>query len=240
MKIIKKHLKLIVFIITCIFIYMIYTNNSGIKNINYISLGDGFAKGINSYGEKNYGYSDYLSEYFNNKGKLNNYYSYTRDDIKIKDLYNDILINRKVSSKESLKHTLREANVLTISVGLNDLIYRKSIYFNNLGNREEKIIKNIIIDLDELINEIKKYYKYDIYLIGYYNYYPQKTVEKNLLDNLNIKYKEYAKNNDLIFIDNSNINNKLNLYLDNPKSYYPNIKGYEKIYKNIWMNLGNS
>lgn len=235
MKIIKKHLKLIVFVVTCILIYIIYANNSNIKNINYISLGDGYAKGINSYGENSYGYSDYLKDYYNENKRLNNYYNYSEDDNKIKDLYNEIIVNRQ-DNNESIKCSLREANILTISIGLNDLIYKKSIQ-DNINNRKDKIIENIIIDLDQLIIEIKKYYKKDIYLIGYYNFYPQNSVERKLLDKLNYKYKGYSKKNNIIYVDNSNMNNKLNLYIDNPNSYYPNVEGYKKIFNNIKSNL---
>lgn len=238
MKIIKKHLKLIVFIITCILIYIIYSNNSNIKNINYISLGDGYAKGINSYGENSYGYSDYLKDYYDDNNRLNNYYNYSEDDIKIKDLYNEIIINRQ-HNNESIKQSLREANILTISIGLNDLIYKNSIQTSNFNSGKTKSIQNIIIDLDQLITEIKKYYKKDIYLIGYYNFYPQNSVERKLLDKLNYKYKGYSKKNNIIYIDNSNMNNKLDLYIDNPNSYYPNAMGYKKIFNNIKGNLVN-
>ena len=61
MKLIKKHIKLIVLIITCLLVYIIYDNNHT-KSITYISLGDGFAVGLNSYETKDYGYSDYLSD----------------------------------------------------------------------------------------------------------------------------------------------------------------------------------
>ena len=237
MKFIRKHLKLIVFIITCILIYIIYINNSNVKRINYISLGDGYASGINSYGEKNYGYSDYLKDYLNSNNKLNNYCNYSSNDMKIKDLYNDILINKQSINNESMKQALRDANILTISIGLNDLIYRKSIQTNNIGNKEDIIIQNIMIDLDELITEIKKYYKYEIYIIWYYNFYPQNSVENKLLNKLNIKYKQFSKKNNLIYIDNSNMNSNLKLYLNNPNSHFPNIEGYKKIYSNILMDL---
>lgn len=233
MKFIKKYIKLIVLIITCILVYLIYTNNSNIKNITYISLGDGYAKGINSYGEVNYGYSDYLKDEINSSNQLNNYYNYGEEDIKINDLYNNILINKQEDKKPNIKQALREADILTISIGLNDLIYRKNIYISNVGNANEKIIQNIIIDLDQLITEIKKYYKNDIYLIGYYNFYSQDSVEKKLLDNLSEKYKSYSKRKNIIYIDNSNMNNNLITYLDNPNSYYPNTEGYKKIYSNL-------
>ena len=69
MKFFKKHLKVIVFLIVCLLIYYIYINNNKTR-INYISLGDGFAVGINSYNQKSYGYNNYLSDYLKRLLKL--------------------------------------------------------------------------------------------------------------------------------------------------------------------------
>ena len=55
--------------------------------------------------------------------------------------------------------------------------------------------------------------------------------------NYNIKYKQFSKKNNLIYIDNSNMNSNLKLYLNNPNSHFPNIEGYKKIYSNILMDL---
>ncbi len=235
MKLITKYAKLIVFIITCILVYLIYASNYNIKNINYVALGDGYAKGVNSYGEKSYSYSDYLKDEINSNNQLSSYYNYGEEDIMIRDLYNMILINEQTS--KNIKQALRDADILTISIGLNDLIYRKNIYISDIENSDENIIKNIMMDLEKLMNEINKYYKQKIYLIGYYNFYPQDAVDKKLLDMLNENYKEYSKRKNIIYIDNSNMNNNLSMYLDNPNSYYPNVSGYKKMYSNLYMKI---
>ena len=63
------------------------------------------------------------------------------------------------------------------------------------------------MDLDKLIDEVKKYYTGKIYLIGYYN-----CNNKLPINELNDKYKEYSKNNNISFInldDNGSSGNKL-------------------------------
>ena len=218
MKLIKKHIKLIVLIIVCLLIYLIYYG-IGNKNITYITLGDGYSIGINPYGSKNYGYNDYLKNYLEENNRLYKYYGdYSYNDAMIKDIYKDILLNES-EEKENIKRALRSSNLLTLSVGLNDLIYKLSI---NEKYSEDEIINNIVMDLDKLIDEIKKYYKSKIYLIGYYNC-------SNLpVKKLNLKYKEYSKDNNIVFI-----NPKNNNYCDNPNSNYPNITGYKNIYNKL-------
>ena len=55
----KKNLKLVFLIIVILSIFLIYkfTNN---KYLNYTSIGDGLSKGIDSYANIDYGYSDYI------------------------------------------------------------------------------------------------------------------------------------------------------------------------------------
>ena len=69
MKFIKKHLKLIVFILTFLAIYLIYIG-VGNKKIIYTSLGDGFASGLNPYLNNDYAYSDFLADYLKKKNQL--------------------------------------------------------------------------------------------------------------------------------------------------------------------------
>lgn len=230
MKFIKKHLKLIVLILTCILIYIIYNNTTEEKNITYVSLGDGYATSINSYNVNSYGYSDYLKDYLKSNNKLHYYYNYSYKDMKIDDLYKDILINYKNKDNEGIKQILREANLLTLSIGINDIIYKNSLIKYKTEASEERLIKEVTNNMDILIKEIKKYYKYNIYIIGYYNNYPQNSVEKEILDKYNKKILIYSKKNDITYIK---IEKNLSKYYENKDSIYPNTLGYEQIYKEI-------
>ena len=60
---IKKYYKLIIFLLVVFIIFLIYKDNHN-HYFNYTSLGDGFALGINSYGEIDYSYSDFIKDEF--------------------------------------------------------------------------------------------------------------------------------------------------------------------------------
>lgn len=229
MKFIIKHIKLIILFLTCTLIFFIYQKNDK-NNINYISLGDGYAQGINSYGIKDYGYSDYIKDYLIKKEKLNIYSKdYTQKDMSIKMLYTYILTNQKkekTNQKDNIRYMLREGELLTISVGLNDLLYQLSITDNLTETHIDIIIEDIEQSFKTLIKEIKKYYQYEIYVIGYYNIDSSNIPLTKAIEKLNNVYK---KNSDITYISTYELfNNDLELR-SNPNSIYPNATGYEKI-----------
>lgn len=228
----KKIIKLLILIILSLSVYFIYNSKKESK-INYVSIGDGFARGINSYHDISYGYSDYIKDYLKKKNLLGEYNNFSYEDMMMKDIKKDILINIHDNNDNNIKRVLREANLLTISVGINDLIYEIDVNNPQNNSSKEKILTKIVDKLDDDIKKIKKYYHGPIYLVGYYNFYPQNSVERNMLDNLNKKYQQFCGKNNITFIDNSNLDNKLFNYLENPNSFYPNVNGYEKIYQNI-------
>lgn len=233
MRQIKKHIKLIVLILTCILVYFIYHHNNE-YNITYISLGDGFSMGINTSGSKGYGYNDYLKDYLKKHKKLHRYYSdFSYQDIRINDLYKDILINDKNLEEVNLKQALRESNLLTLSIGLNDLIYQSSLKQIHTKKERKEIISKVEKDLKKLLTEIKKYYKYDIYLIGYPNFYPQNSVEKSLLDELNKKYKELSTEIKVNYINIDDIFHKNSGYFTSRDNIYPLEEEYIEIYHKI-------
>ena len=130
MKFIKKHYKLIITIIVILLIFLIFKLNNK-NNQNYISLGDGYALGKNSYGQIDYGYSDYYKDYLSTNDYLNRYIkSFSTETMTINSLLDSISINKKIvlhDQEYNLKQTLRESTILTLSIGLNDLIYQMSI-----------------------------------------------------------------------------------------------------------------
>ena len=219
MNIIKKHHKFLIFIIVCITIYCIYIY-SPTKNTIYTSIGDSYAEGINNYNVKSYGYTEYIRDYLNKKKILKSDYLYAKKDYMINDLYNDILLNR-----DQIKMNLRKTNILTINIGLNDILLEKQL------NNNENYIKKIENDYKNLIKEIKKYCKGKIYIIGYVNFYPQESVEKSILDKYNNFCQQLSVEENIFYVDNKNIEN--DTYIDKKEIIYPSQKGYEQIYKNF-------
>lgn len=227
----KKILKLLILLVLSLSVYFIYNYNKEEK-INYVSIGDGFANGINPYHQVSYGYSDYLKDYLKKEKLLGKYSNFSYEDMMTKDIKKDIIINVH-NNNDNIKRALREANLLTISVGINDLIYEISVNDIESSSQQNKILTKIVDKLEKDIKEIRKYYSGEIYLIGYYNFYPQNSVERKILNKLNQKYQQFCGKNNIIFINNCSLDNKLFNYLENPYSFYPNTNGYEQIYENI-------
>lgn len=233
MKLINKYKKLIIFLIICLIIFLIFKLNNH-HDISYIALGDGFALGKNSYGQIDYGYSDYVKDYLEKNNKLNKYIkTFSEKDASINSVYQNITLNKKIKLKNrefNLKQSLREANILTLSIGINDLIYKLSIT-NNLDKASiDNIISSIEKDFNILITEIKKYYQKEIYVIGYYNIYPENDLYEYAIKELNNIYKNCK---DVIYIDTYNLFENNIEYMPNFINYYPSNQGYKEISNQI-------
>lgn len=228
----KKILKLLALILIVIIIYFIY-NVTNKNNKTYIALGDSLSVGINSYSGEDYSYSDYFKDYLIKTNKLSLYTKeYTDKNKMIKDIYNDILTDKTVKIEDktySIKELLRESDVITLSIGLNDIIFEYNNKERKIGSYEEDLIINDIFkEYKNLIKELKKYYQKKIYVVGYFK---NNTKYDNLIEKLNRKYKDYAEEEKDIFISTDFVETNKK-YFDT-SLYYPNSKAYEDISKKI-------
>lgn len=229
----SRKTKILILLLSIPIIYFIYSQYNN-KNIDYIALGDEISLGINSYGIANYSYSDYIKDYINKQDMLNIYTNKLSERNKtITEQYNDILVNKKIKINNkvyNIKKLLRESDIVTISLGQNDIRHE----ITNTNKRFISIQDNITISkkifkkYKDLIEEIKKYCKAEIYLIGTYHRTEQ---EKIISDNLNDKIKEYCNKNNINFIDISYISD--DNYFDNNNSNLPNNDAYYKISEQI-------
>lgn len=229
MKFIKKHKKLIMLILTIISIFFIYKINNK-NNINYTTIGDGFSVGIDSYGVIDYGYSDYIKDYLEKNNKLNRYIkSFSYQNISIETLYEQILSNKKLKLGEeeiNIRKTLRETNILTLSIGLNDLLYQFNITKEQTPNSINSALKEIEKNFNNLIDEIKKYYPKEIYVMGYYNVILENEQLNKAIKSLN---KIYEKNENVIYVPTYELFKNNPSFCSNPNSIYPNRIGYQAI-----------
>lgn len=229
----SRKLKLLTLIIMSSTIFFIY-NKTNYNNITYTSLGDSLAVGIDSYGQKIYSYGDYVKDYLISKRKLKNYSkTFTSEDMTIEKLYNYILINKEVNhqnKKEKIKDILQETDYLTISVGLNDLMYKLTLIDKLNDENINIIIDEITTTFNELINEIRKVYKHEIYVIGYYDSNIDNKYYKQAIKKLN---NIYISNPDVVYISTYIISENKNIFLSNPSKYYTNYKGYQVISSKI-------
>lgn len=188
--------------VTTISIFIIYEKNNP-NAYKFLSLGDGLSLGLNPLGIKSYNYNDYLKDYLESQNKTVKYYNYSERNISIPELTNDIIYLKD----KNLKDYLKTSNLIILSIGEKEI-------------DENKDINTIEEDLNNLINEIKKYNS-NICLLGRYN-----VNEKNQskIKDINNIYKEIAKDNNIIYI---NIDQN-NYYMNNTYNY-PTTNGYKEI-----------
>ena len=65
---------LLVIAVSLLLVFLIYLTTLD-KKVYYLALGDSLAVGINPYLDKDYGYTDYVNDYLEDKGILEKYIS---------------------------------------------------------------------------------------------------------------------------------------------------------------------
>jgi len=215
--------KILFFIIIIICIYFIYQVNN--NRLDYMDIGDSSSLGINSYGNKTYGYNDYIKNYLETNNFLNSYNNiFSKSKYRISELNNDIINNKDViynNRTYNIRKSLRETDLLTIFIGMDEVID-----LINRNNTSE--IDNLINNMDNLIKNIKLYCKNKIILIGYYNPYDNIDLYK-LFSYISDKYIEIAKKYNIIYVDINNIVSNDKTILPNKNDYHLTSKGYLKI-----------
>ena len=181
---------LLVTLVSIYFIYF-YFNNT---NIDYLVISDNImAKNIN--------YSDYLKNEVEKNKKIKEFNPYFINDSIIL-LYQDIINNRtiRIDNKDYfIKRSLRESDFVVISVGMEEL----SNNYNKYDMKDNyNYFNKMYLDIEKLINEIKKYAQDKIIFLGYYNptnYYDSKVDE--FFYDMDIKLNRLMVNNNITYID---------------------------------------
>lgn len=232
---IKKHYKLIIFLLIIFTVFLIYKDNH-VNYFNYTSLGDGYALGVNSYGVEEYGYSDFIQEKLRENNKLKLYTkAFTEQDQSINRLYEAIVTNEKKTinnTERNIRQILRESDLVTLTIGLNDIIYQISISRNISEYRLNRIMDKIETELIQLIQEIKQYYPKELYVVGYPNLPIENSYIKEGIKKLNDIYK---KIDNVTYIDITSIIDYKDFLQTN--CLYPSKKGYYKISKEVLKKL---
>lgn len=185
----------------------------------YLSIGDYLSFGINNFNKVENNYADSIVK--KNKSNLDRYINYSSlDDYRVVDLINDINYNKTItfnSNYYKLQNLLVKANFITISIGMNDLIYKSKISDELYDYSDE-----LIIDIEKLFKEIRIYNKDKIYFLSFYNVIDN----QELIDYLNKKIKNICMKYNINYVDISKLNN----YIIN---LYPTNDGYDYITNQI-------
>ena len=239
--------KIFYLLIICLLVYTIYYFNHNDK-ITYISIGDSLSAGIDSNGNTNYGYSNYLANYLKDKDLLKSYNNYfSTSGTRIVDLKNKletILTITKNGKSLSLKKCLREADLVTLSVGMDNILTSltlSTVSVENLSNKEiTTLVDKTIEELDDLFKQLRKYAKENIIFIGFYNPLEEEALTtERLYTYLITKTKALCKTYDIEYLDIYNLFKKNKNYIDNPTNIYPSTEAYQMIAIKIIENYLN-
>ncbi|MGN0973633.1 MAG: hypothetical protein ACI4OT_02695 [Bacilli bacterium] len=239
-----KGLLTIIFIIfITIAIYYVFDP----KQKTYIAMGDYYALGINSNNSYEYGYPDYIRDNLNSERKLKYFdKTYTKEKYTAKEMIKDIENNDFIISNGntiSIKRLLREADLLTITIGINDL--NDYLNINNINQLQYLNQEEIDIaltktkkDIENLIKEIEKYSKNKIVFVGYY-FHNYKEYDKiyYTITNLNYIYQDLSNKYNIEYFKTTNLFNDKEI--DN-SSLYPNYKTYKQIADKITKKYKNA
>lgn len=211
----KKVIFVIVLFLSCYVIYNITEDN----RVNYMALGDGIS----------YGYKDLVSDYLFDSKRLGNYNdSFVDSSYRITDLINKIKYNDYVvlgNERVYINRVLKEADIITLSIGNNELYYKLSL--DNVGIYE--YIENMLSDIDILFKEINRYNHKLVFVTGFYNFFGGNS---DLINYVNLKVKRMADEEGFVFIDISFLNDRYNFF-DETQTIWPNMSGYNKIFQII-------
>ncbi len=239
--------KILCLLIICLLVYAIYYFNHTDK-ITYISIGDSLSVGIDSNGNTNYGYSNYIANYLKDKKLLKTYNNdFSASGTRIADLKSKLETNwtiTKDGKSLSLKKCLREADLVTLSVGMDDILTSltlSTVSVENLSNKEiTTIVDKTIDELDSLFKELRKYAKEDIIFIGFYNPLEVETLTtERLYTYLITKTKVLCKTYYIEYLDIYNLFKRNKDYINNPTNIYPTTEVYQMIATKIIENYLN-
>lgn len=220
----------------CIIIYLIYATFAS-KQFTYISLGDSLALGENAYGDVQYGYSDYIASYLK-RNDLLAFYSkdFAKSGARIQDVSNMILKNETIVMEKEryvLTELLRNADLVTLSIGANDVLSELALTSLDLSLVKEEVllekVDKTIEELDALLMLLKKSTRGEVLLIGYYNPFNENAKVKRIFSYFENAYQEVARKHHVTYIQTSTLFKNHSDYLLNPFNIHPGSKGYSAI-----------
>ena len=233
--------KLIALILICIITFFIYHYTR--PGLNLVSLGDSLAAGTNAHQTTKFGYSDFVRTYLEEAGLLRSYNkSFAIPAYRSTELLRDIKNNKtkEIDGKTvSIQNVIHDSDILLISIGVNDLFYKLGVKEHGLSLiREDRIyeyIDQVIEDINALYEEINKYARNQVIVIGYYN--PLSRYRNNeftsAITYANKELKKLATKHGFDFIDTYHLFKNNPNFLPNPADIHPGNEGYRAIAKLI-------
>lgn len=229
--------KILVLGFICLSIFLIYLTTID-KKVYYLALGDSLACGVTPYNSYDYGYTDYIKDYLKDKHVLETYINeFAVSGYRSTDLYRDIIDNKKVTIDNkniTLKNALIKADLVTLSIGANDLFGKSSAYTLMQESEDDiyEYIDEIMLDVDSLFKLMREYCKEDIILVGYYNPVLNEIDEDKadkIFNYVNNEYERLCGKYNIYYVEVYSEFKNNSEYLPNPLNIHPSKTGYKAI-----------
>jgi lysophospholipase L1-like esterase len=209
------------------------------QDFDYVALGDSLAAGQTPYKELKDGYAHYLANRF-----AQSQYNVDLDNFGVPGHRTtnivDELYNPSNPKYASLRKSIKDAELVTIDIGANDLLA-------NLTNIQQNpalapaVLQEIGKNLSGILSEIDRINPdTKVYVMGYYNPFPYRSpVEQAkllpLLAIFNQVIEGVALNNKDVFVPTDQVIKKYEKqYIPNPIDIHLSLEGYEAIAKEFW------
>ncbi len=208
------------------------------KKVYYLSLGDSLASGQTPNNTIGKSYGDYIAEYFEDKEILEFYTKdFSKSGYRSVDLLNDLESNKEITidgKKISIKNALIKADLVTVSIGANDLFYKLNVgtefdlnEFDDIYSYVDETIK----DVDKLLYELRKSCKEQIMVFGFYNPFTNfssslANVVEPVITYANTKMESIVRKYDMTFVDIHDTFLANDNYLPSFLEIHPNLDGY--------------
>ena len=220
------------------------TGNSG-QPVHYVALGDSLAVGFNENSELGKGYTDFLAEMLEEKGKLASYNKgFAYPGYKTTNILADIEANVKkpinfTGEEVRIVDDIKKADVITLSVGANDVL--AAVGRNEDGTLTFDLptvsatIQKTASNVDQILKKLAAINPTaDVFVMGYYNPFPYKTSYMfylNLLVNqMDSAIKKVVTDNSMYFVPVSEaVDANPDEYVPNPDNIHPSEAGYKVI-----------
>ncbi|PLT30775.1 SGNH/GDSL hydrolase family protein [Peribacillus deserti] len=197
--------------------------------VQYVALGDSLAAGQTPYKYVDYGYTDFIADYFvKNKYKLADFDNFGVPGYTSENVKNDVTKSKKIRKE------IKEATHITIDIGANDLLPKLSTDPAGAIAAVKANLQTILKTIDSLNPRVK------VYVMGYYNPYPGLSAAEQakllpLLKLFNAEIQKAAKDNKDTFVATDMlIAKKTAEYLPNPLDIHLSEAGYKAVASEFW------
>ncbi|MBT2707091.1 S-layer homology domain-containing protein [Pseudomonas sp. ISL-84] len=217
------------------------------ESIRYLALGDSLAAGMTSDKQISLGYSDMAAEHLKGQGLLDTYSKafavpgYTTENV-LSDL----------TEKEELKAAIKQANVITISAGANDLLKEAKIdrekgTLNIDPATIKPTLQSIAANYIKILQTIKELNpEAAVYVMGYYFPFPylsdvQKPQLIELTQTLNKTIQAASATKGATFVSvYEKFGDDPKPYVPNPEDIHPNLEGYKLMSEALLESMAKS